>query len=112
MPFDTPQPHQRVLCFANQGDATLGKMEKQVGKNDEIKMIISIFCTFAPKLIHHVNLRNRDSCGRHPDLYRVGAVQRVFGQVAAPFVLGVVRHLAGHPAAVCHDCGADILQRG
>ena len=36
MPFGTSQPHEGFLCVAKQGDAALGKVEKQVGKNDEI----------------------------------------------------------------------------
>ena len=36
MPSGTPQPHERVLCFANQGDAPLGAVEGEIGKDDEI----------------------------------------------------------------------------
>ena len=75
-------------------------------------MIISIFCTFAPKLIPYVNLRNRDHCGRHPRLFRMGTVQWILGQVAEPLLLGVVRHLAGHTAAVRDDRGVGLLQGG
>jgi hypothetical protein len=38
LPFGAPQPHQRVLCLAHQGDAALGKVEKQAGKDDEITL--------------------------------------------------------------------------
>ena len=68
------------------------------------------FVPLPPKLIPYVNLRHRISCGRHPRLFWMGAVQRVLGQSAKPLILGVVRYLAGHTAAIRDDCGADILQ--
>ena len=40
----------------------------------------------------------------------MGAVQRVLGQTAEPFVLGMVRHLAVHPATLRNDRGVGLLQ--
>jgi hypothetical protein len=67
------------------------------------------FVPLPPKLIQYVNLRNRNSGSRHSDLYRMGAVQRVLGQTAEPFVLGMVRDFTGHPAALRNDSGVCLL---
>ena len=42
----------------------------------------------------------------------MGAVQWILGADTEPFVLGVVRYLAVHPAAVCNDRGVGVLQGG
>ena len=36
MSFGTSKSHQRVLCFANQGDAPLGAVEGEIGKDDAV----------------------------------------------------------------------------